>query len=177
MRLKGDEVFYVYEKSLGILRNSGFLKLQRFMGLSITKSKLFSLSFYPKFFYKRKLLKNTNKIFYTSFTNKKVFQNLFISKYGIVKKLKFSGIGFKIYMKRDFLVLKSSLNHLIFLKIPEKILVKILKGKVIFLYGFQKVELDNFENIIYSCFIPDSYKRKGIHRDFLIYDVRKPNIR
>jgi hypothetical protein len=50
-------------------------------------------------------------------------------------------------MKRDFLVLKSSLNHLIFLKIPEKILVKILKGKVIFLYGFQKVELDNFENL------------------------------
>jgi len=172
IKLKGDEKIFVYKNSLGVLGNFGFLKLNRVLNLTITKSKLLNLTLNSNFFYKQKILKNINKLSYLSYINKKVFQNFFIVKYGIVKKLKLNGIGFRVYQKNGFLVIKSNLNHLIFVRIPEKVLVKILKGKIIFLSGFEKMKLNDFENIIYSCFIPDSFKGKGVYKDFKLENVK-----
>lgn len=168
-----NEKFFIGKDFLKISGKYGVLNFERFTCLGITGSKLFSLGFYLKFFYKKRWLKNNNKLHALSYANKKLFKTIFSLRYGILKKLKINGIGFRLYTKKDFLVLKSNLSHLIFIQIPENVSVRILKNRVIFLHGYEIEKLRDLENSIYGCFIPDPFKGKGVHKDFSIVYLKK----
>jgi ribosomal protein L6P/L9E len=168
-----NEKFSVGKNFLKVSGGYGALNLKRFACLGATKSKLFSLNFFGEFRYKRRWLKEVNKLNSLSYANKNLFKTIFSLRNGVLKKLKINGIGFRLYTKKDFLILKSSLSHLIFIKVPENVSVRILKNRVIFLHGYEIEKLRYLENAIYGCFIPDPFKGKGVHKDFSIIYLKK----
>jgi len=169
------EKFVVSKRFLKIFGEHGIVDFKKYVFFGLTRSKLFSLSFYLKFFYKKKFLKNYNKLISLSYGNKNLFKTIFYLRQGVVKKLTITGIGFRVYTKKDFLILKSNLSHLIFIKLPENVSVKVLKNRVVFIRGYEIEKLRSLESFVYSCFVPDPFKGKGIHKDFSVIRLKKYN--
>jgi large subunit ribosomal protein L6 len=86
--------------------------------------------------------------------------------------LEMKGIGFKIYKKKNKLILDVGYSHQIFLFIPSVIRVKVLnkKNTKFVLHSFCRQQVHEFANIIKLCHLPNVYTLKGIHykNEFLV---------
>ena len=81
-------------------------------------------------------------------------------------KLKLIGVGYKINIFNEkfhkFLYLRLGYSHIICFKLPKKIKIKIIKQKIIIIYGYCKKSIHFFASILRMFKIPDIYKGKGI---------------
>jgi large subunit ribosomal protein L6 len=79
--------------------------------------------------------------------------------------LEMRGIGFKIYKKKNVLILDVGFSHQIFLPIPKVIRARILnkKNTKFVLHSFCRQKVHEFANIIKLCRLPNVYTLKGIH--------------
>lgn len=92
-------------------------------------------------------------------------KNLFVdsnNKIFYKKELILKGLGFKATLEKlQILTLKVGYSHLLEIKIPEDISIKI-KGNTINFTSTDKQILGNFVNYIKDLKSPDSYKGKGL---------------
>lgn len=85
------------------------------------------------------------------------------------KKLKLSGVGYKVFesnlnndTQSKLLHLKLGNSHSLYYKIPFQITVKIIQSSKIFIFGYDFNKVCQVASIIRSCKIPEPYKGKGI---------------
>lgn len=82
------------------------------------------------------------------------------------KKLKLSGIGYKVFESRledrKFLHLKLGNSHSLYYKIPEKIVIKIIQSSKLFIFGDDYAKVCQIAALIRSYKKPEPYKGKGI---------------
>jgi hypothetical protein len=83
--------------------------------------------------------------------------------YGFFVFLKLKGVGFRSWIDyvSNSLVLVIGLSHYILYKIPEDILIKSKKSKIL-IFGIDKHRVFHVASEIYSLRVPDVYKGKGI---------------
>lgn len=132
------------------------------------------------------ILKEKNLIVVTNLPHKKQsnkLKNLFKSLQGTTvslikqsfleissvtcKKLKLSGIGYKVFESNllnsnKLLHLKLGNSHSLYYKIPSQILVKITQSSKIFIFGNDFHKVCQTAAIIRSRKVPEPYKGKGI---------------
>lgn len=107
-----------------------------------------------------------------NFKQKKVFNsinyrlnNIFINsntKTLYKKELILKGLGFKALVEKpQILTLKVGYSHLLEIKVPRNISIKI-KGNILNFTSIDKQVLGNFVNYIKNLKSPDSYKGKGL---------------
>lgn len=80
---------------------------------------------------------------------------------GYKKQLELKGIGFKCKIIHKKLELKLGFSHLIYKDIPEYLVIKCIKNKIV-IKGSNKQKINEFANLIQNLKIPDPYKGKGI---------------
>ena len=92
----------------------------------------------------------------------KFIKNKFIEAYlGFYVDLLIKGIGYTVYVYKNYLYFNLGFSHYIFIKIPK--LIKVLKFKKrIVLYSFDKNILNKFIYKLYSFRGLDIYKGQGI---------------
>jgi len=82
------------------------------------------------------------------------------------KKLKLSGIGYKVFESRledrKLLHLKLGNSHSLYYKIPEKIVIKIIQSSKLFIFGDDYAKVCQIAALIRSYKKPEPYKGKGI---------------
>ena len=77
-------------------------------------------------------------------------------------KLVVKGIGFKTYIEKDMLLLELGYSHKIGIRIPDDIDVRILKGNLISLRGYDLQHIRDFGDTIRRQRPVEPYKGKGI---------------
>lgn len=79
--------------------------------------------------------------------------------------LEMRGIGFKVYTKKNLLLLDVGYSHQILLEIPHYLFVKVLnkKNTKFLIHGFFRQKVREFANIIKLTKFPNEYTLKGIH--------------
>lgn len=84
----------------------------------------------------------------------------------IYKKLKFIGVGYKVFytenLDNKLLLLKLGFSHPIYFKLPENVNVFCLKNTKLFIYGASCQSVTQAAAAIQSCKYPEPYKGKGI---------------
>ena len=84
----------------------------------------------------------------------------------VYQKLKFVGIGFKMFNVDDqidkLIMFKLGLSHVIYFKIPDQLNYFCLKANKLFIYGSLYQEVTQTSALIRSYKYPDPYKGKGI---------------
>lgn len=80
---------------------------------------------------------------------------------GFSKKLIIKGVGFRAVVEGDKLVLQVGFSHLIYVKIPEKVIVVVNKN-VIEISGIDKQKVGQFAAQVRAVKKPEPYKGKGI---------------
>lgn len=82
------------------------------------------------------------------------------------KKLKFVGIGYKVFNTEQYntklLHFKLGFSHPIYFKLPEHLNVFCIKQTRLFIYGHSYNEVLQTSSIVQSLKLPDAYKGKGI---------------
>ena len=82
------------------------------------------------------------------------------------KKLKLSGIGYKVFESRledrKLLHLKLGNSHSLYYKIPEKIVIKIIQSSKLFIFGDDYAKVCQIAALIRSYKKPEPYNGKGI---------------
>ena len=151
---------YIFSNKIFIFKNNKILFFKK-------KSNLLSLKFIDNinFFIKNnKLLINLNIK-----KNKKKFINLYdklikIKIKGILQnfkiKLILTGIGFKISIKDNYLILKIGFSHKIIISIPSNIQV-INQSNTLIFNSIDYIDLNQFVHYIKNYKKPEPYKGKG----------------
>jgi large subunit ribosomal protein L6 len=84
----------------------------------------------------------------------------------IYTKLKFIGVGYKIFYTEDLenklLLFRLGFSHPIYFKIPETLKIFCLKHTKLFIYGTSYQNVFQTASIIQACKHPEPYKGKGI---------------
>lgn len=84
---------------------------------------------------------------------------------GLLQKYKmiliFKGIGFKSFIKKDFLILKVGYSHDIFINIPSQISILSQPNRLIF-KSIDFIQLRQFVHFVKSHKKPEPYKGKGL---------------
>jgi len=92
------------------------------------------------------------------------------------KSLKLVGIGYKASLLKkngqNILSLKLGYSHMIFIRIPKYIFIKISK-QTIYLSCLNKIKLFKFCNIIKTLKLPDVYKGKGFFFEYEQLSLKK----
>lgn len=82
------------------------------------------------------------------------------------KKLKLSGIGYKVFESAlgnsKFLHLKLGNSHSLYYKIPTNIVIKIIQSSKLFIFGYDFAKVCQIAALIRSYKVPEPYKGKGI---------------
>lgn len=81
---------------------------------------------------------------------------------GFYIKLQLVGIGYKVSIEKDILILKLGFSHLVYFKIPSDIKIQILKSTLLSIHGIDYKYLTEIAHKIRSLKIPEPYKGKGI---------------
>jgi large subunit ribosomal protein L6 len=82
--------------------------------------------------------------------------------YKFFKKLILNGIGYKFFLKENYLILNLGFSHEIKLKIPLNIDIKLLSSIEIIISGIEKNNVTSFASLIRKIRPPEPYKGKGI---------------
>ncbi len=146
--------------SYGITRYFIFFQIKNIINSQIYKAK-FNPVFYNLFNYK-----NNQILLLSNFIILKTIFHLFTYKSkdllkGFFVELDIKGLGYYIFYKRSYLVFDLNYSHFIGLNVPNSILIKKFKTKLV-LFGFDKEFLVNFINIILQLKQIDIYKGKGL---------------
>ena len=88
------------------------------------------------------------------------------------KSLKLVGIGYRVHLFKNYLVLKVGYSHLIYIKIPKTIEVVCIKPTKIYMIGGEREEINLFAKLIKSYKKPEPYKGKGF-----LYENEKINLK
>ena len=95
-----------------------------------------------------------------------VYENLRLKKKLIVRSIFLIGTGFKVFKskinKKNEIIFKIGLSHLIKVLIPENISFEIKKINEIKFFSYDKELLGSFLNFVASMRFPDSYKGRGL---------------
>lgn len=95
-----------------------------------------------------------------------VYENLRLKKKLIVRSIFLIGTGFKVFKskinKKNEIIFKIGLSHLIKILIPENISFEIKKINEIKFFSYDKELLGSFLNFVASMRFPDSYKGRGL---------------
>ena len=95
-----------------------------------------------------------------------VYENLRLKKKLIVRSIFLIGTGFKFFKskinKKNEIIFKIGLSHLIKVSIPENISFEIKKINEIKFFSYDKELLGSFLNFVASMRFPDSYKGRGL---------------
>ena len=95
-----------------------------------------------------------------------VYENLKLKKKLIVRSIFLIGTGFKVFKskinKKNEIIFKIGLSHLIKVLIPENISFEIKKINEVKFFSYDKELLGSFLNFVASMRFPDSYKGRGI---------------
>jgi len=81
---------------------------------------------------------------------------------GYLVRLYLVGIGYRISLENNNLVLKIGYSNPIIQKIPDDINVKIENPTIMIISGIDKAKVNGFASIIRSYKKPEPYKGKGI---------------
>lgn len=95
-----------------------------------------------------------------------VYENLRLKKKLIVRSIFLMGTGFKVFksktIKKNEIIFKIGLSHLVKVSIPENISFEIKKINEIKFFSYDKELLGSFLNFVASIRFPDSYKGRGL---------------
>jgi len=102
--------------------------------------------------------KMTYKSFLVNFKN-----SLYGVSYGFFTLLRLKGVGFRSWIDsvRNDLVLVIGYSHYIFYRIPQDIIIKLKKGRIL-IFGIEKQRVFSVAAEVQSLRYPDIYKGKGI---------------
>lgn len=118
------------------------------------------------FFKKTKKLK---KFVFFNFFFKSFKKSLTTAKIFAKKSLKLVSIGYRVFLldklSKNVLCLKLGYSHVLFLKIPKDILIKIVK-QVLYFSCYNELKLLNFCDFIRNLKVPDVYKGKGFFFEY-----------
>ena len=94
------------------------------------------------------------------------------------KKLVLKGLGFKIFFKKEtqILTLKLGFSHLVIIKVPLNTLKATVTKNSLTIFGFNKVEVNNFIVKIRNYKYPDSYQGKGFrykNEAYILKEIKK----
>merc|ERR1711975_33064 len=111
-----------------------------------------------------------NKLFMVKNKNKSLNGTFFSNLKNTLKGLELThqkqiflvGIGFQVEKKDNILIFKLGYSHKIFLEIPERINVIILKKNSIAIIGVNKDQVSSFSRKIQFLRKPEPFKGKGI---------------
>lgn len=153
-------VFYFKQNNLILLKlqkNVKFLVIFLELTLIILKNKIFVLSYFCK--------KNLNRkkiILYKKFVLSNLKQILVEFQVKIYAKLKFIGVGYKIFFTnyKSILLLKLGYSHNIYFKIHQNFFN--LKSVKLFIFSNFYQKLLKISSLIRSFKYPEPYKGKGI---------------
>ena len=81
--------------------------------------------------------------------------------YGYYIEILLKGVGFSIFLyKNKYIFFDLGFSHFICLKIPKNIIIKRFKNRFV-IFGFNKMEINNFYKVIKDLKSFDFYKGKG----------------
>lgn len=143
LKIKELQNMYLISNILG----STELKKHKEINLTILKDNL--------------VLESTNKAIFNLYYNLLKHKIKSVS-YGCIQKLNLVGIGYSAEVNNNILKLKLGFSHLIFIKIPHNIFLKIIKRRKLIIYGCDLEKITQFSYLIKSYKIPECYKGKGI---------------
>lgn len=136
-------------------------------------------------------IKCENNILYLNLKNSKISK--YHSLYGLYRTLisnmikgvseqfkltlKLNGVGYKVYIEKNLIVLNIGYSHIIKKVIPNVIFIEIIQNTIIILKSCDKEKLGLFASQIRAYKHPEPYKGKGIHigEEILIYKKGKLN--
>jgi len=81
---------------------------------------------------------------------------------GFKKKLQITGVGYRVQLEGDYLVLNVGYSHPVKMRIPSELAVKIANPTSLVVSGIQKDLVGEFAAKIRSIRVPEPYKGKGI---------------
>jgi large subunit ribosomal protein L6 len=84
----------------------------------------------------------------------------------MVKELVLKGVGFKAFVNKSLLYLQLGYSHYIIIKIPQNLVVKAKKQKIMLIGS------ETFANLIQRIKIPDPYKAVGIQVKSKLYKTK-----
>ena len=129
------------------------------------------------------LIIKESKLYCLQSTNLKISQThiamlrslMFGVSKGYRRKLRLVGVGFKAFVKDDYLMFKLGYSHESKYLIPNdiKITCSKLKGIIIAINGLERARVNQVAVEIRRFRIPDMYKGKGIHYNKEILKLKK----
>ena len=143
------------------------------------KTKLLQIKLKIKFFNKLNTIEITDKPLIKISNNQKktlkafqgttlaIIKQLLIEiSYALYKKLKFVGVGYRLFKVEKFeaklLLFKLGYSHSLYFKIPDKLSIFCLKLTKLYIYGNSYQSVAQIASLIRSCKKPEPYKGKGI---------------